>query len=75
MSKTIRLSEEAHDCLMAHKREDETVSEVVLRLSEKRTLFEFTGMLSDEDADVIRDAIDRRRAHQRENLERFECEQ
>ena len=34
MSKSVRLSEEAYERLAAHKREDETVSDVVLRLVE-----------------------------------------
>jgi len=44
MSKSIRLSEAAYDRLAAHKREDETFSEVVLRLAGERSLTELAGV-------------------------------
>jgi predicted CopG family antitoxin len=69
MSKSIRLSEEAYDRLAAHKREDETFSEVVLRLAGERSLLELAGILSDEEADSLRDAVDERRARRHEELE------
>lgn len=69
MSKSIRLSEEAYERLAAHKREDETFSEVVLRLAGERSLLELAGILSDEEADALRDAIDERRERRAEELE------
>lgn len=69
MSKSIRLSEEAYERLAAHKREDETFSEVVLRLAGERSLLELAGILSDEEADALRDAIDERRERHAEELE------
>lgn len=69
MSKSVRLSEEAYDRLAAHKREDETFSDVVLRLAGERSLLELAGILSDEEADELRDAIEERRARRREELE------
>jgi predicted CopG family antitoxin len=69
MSKSIRLSEEAHERLAAHKRDDETFSEVVLRLAGERSLLELAGILSDEEADALRDAIDERRERRTETLE------
>ena len=61
MSKSIRLSEEAYERLAAHKRDDETFSEVVLRLAGERSLLELAGILTDEEADALRDAIEERR--------------
>ncbi len=69
MSKSIRLSEEAYDRLAAHKRDDETFSEVVLRLAGERSLSELAGVLSDEEADALRDAVDERRERRAEELE------
>jgi predicted CopG family antitoxin len=61
MSKSIRLSEEAYERLAAHKREDQTFSEVVLQLARERSLLELAGILSDEEADALREAIAERR--------------
>ena len=69
MSKSIRLSEEAYERLAAHKREEETFSEVVLRLAGERSLLELAGILSDEEADALRDAVDERRERRAEDLE------
>ena len=69
MSKSIRLSEEAYERLAAHKREEETFSEVVLRLAGERSLLELAGVLSDEEADALRDAVDERRERRAEELE------
>jgi len=69
MSKSIRLSEEAYDHLAAHKREDETFSDVVLRLAGERSLLELAGILSDEEADALRDAVDERREQRVRDLE------
>lgn len=69
MSKSIRLSEEAYERLAAHKREDETFSDVVLRLAGERSLLDLAGILSDEEADAVRDAVAERRERRREDLE------
>ncbi|MFB6150453.1 MAG: antitoxin VapB family protein [Haloarculaceae archaeon] len=69
MSKSIRLSEEAYERLAAHKREDETFSEVVLRLAGERSLLELAGILSDDEADALRDAVSERRERRGDDLE------
>jgi predicted CopG family antitoxin len=69
MSKSIRLSEEAYERLAAHKREDETFSDVVLRLAGERSLLELAGVLSDEEADALRDAVEKRRERRHGRLE------
>ncbi|WP_436926959.1 antitoxin VapB family protein [Halosimplex amylolyticum] len=69
MSKSIRLSEEAYERLAAHKGEDETFSEVVLRLAGERSLLELAGVLSDEEADALREAVDERRERRTDELE------
>lgn len=69
MSKNIRLSEEAYDRLEANKREDETFSDVVLRLAGEPSLRELAGILTDEEADALESAIEHRRRRRRESLE------
>ncbi len=69
MSKSIRLSEDAYERLAAHKREDETFSDVVLRLAGERSLLDIAGVLSDEEADAVRDAVEERRERRRRDLE------
>jgi predicted CopG family antitoxin len=69
MSKSIRLSEDAYERLAAHKRDDETFSDVVLRLAGERSLMELAGILTDDEADVMREAVEERRARRREDLE------
>ena len=69
MSKSIRLSDEAYERLAAHKREDETFSEVVLRLAGERSLLDISGILSDEEADALRSAVEDRREQRAEELE------
>ena len=69
MSRSVRLSDEAYERLEAQKREDETFSEVVLRLAGERSLSELAGILSDEQADSVEDAIEERRERRRGQLE------
>jgi len=69
MSKSIRLSDDAYERLAAHKREDETFSDVVMRLAGERSLLEISGVLSDDEADELRDAVAERRARRHTELE------
>lgn len=69
MSKSIRLSDEVYERLEAQKREDETFSEVVLRLAGERSLSELADILSDEQAHSVEDAIEERRERRRGQLE------
>ena len=69
MSKSIRLSEDAHERLAAHKSDDETFSDVVLRLAGERSLLEIAGILDDEVSD-LRAAVETRREQRSDDLER-----
>jgi len=69
MSKSVRLSEEAYERLKSLRREDETFSEVVLRLAGEESLLELAGILSDEQADALEDAVEERRTRRRDDLE------
>lgn len=57
-TKNIRLDERVYEMVEAHKRDDETFSEAIERLVGGPSLLELEGILSDEDADEFRDAID-----------------
>ena len=69
MSKSIRLSDEAYERLAAHKADDETFSEVVLRLAGERSLLDLAGILDDEEADAVREAVAERRERRSGDLE------
>jgi len=69
MSKSIRLSEEAYERLAARKEDDETFSEVVLRLAGERSLLDIAGILDDDEAEALRDAVDERRERRGRELE------
>jgi predicted CopG family antitoxin len=69
MSKSIRLSEEAYERLAAHKRDDETFSDVVLRLAGERSLLDIAGVLDDDEAAALREAVEERRERRRGELE------
>ena len=70
MSKSIRLSEEAYERLASHKRDDETFSDVVLRLAGERSLLDIAGILDDEETETLRNAVEERRERRREDLDR-----
>lgn len=58
-SKNITIKEEAYESLKAHKRDDESFSDVVLRLSGKnKDVMKGFGMLSDEEADALRGHVE-----------------
>ena len=58
-SKNITLKEEAYESLKVHKRDDESFSDVVLRLSGKnKDIWKGFGMLSDEEADAVRGHVE-----------------
>ena len=69
MSKSVRLTEEAYERLDAHKRGDETFSDVVMRLAGERSLLDIAGVLSDDEADALREAVDERRDRRGDELE------
>ena len=69
MSKSIRLSDEAYERLASHKRDDETFSDVVLRLAGERSLLELAGLLTDEEADALGEAVEERRERRHDDLE------
>ncbi|NLV09777.1 MULTISPECIES: antitoxin VapB family protein [Halomicrobium] len=57
-TKHVRLDEDVYETIRARKHEDETFSEAVDRLVGGPSLLEIAGILSDEEADGFREAVD-----------------
>jgi len=68
--KTITITESAYRRLKSRKLGDESFSDVILRLTKRRPLSDFVGILSPESADAIRRAIDSDRELRRKVDER-----
>ena len=76
MSKSVRISEELHEFVKAHKREDETMEETLRRLIGGPHPEDVAGILSSETATAMRDRLENKRktdAEEKHKLrERFE---
>lgn len=57
-TKNVRLDEDVYERVKSEKRDDETFSEAIERLIGGASLLELVGILSEEDADAMRAAID-----------------
>jgi predicted CopG family antitoxin len=77
-TKTISLTEEAYERLKAAKKEGESFSDVVNRISPGVRLEEYWGVLDDDAADELRETVaegrDRRGAGRSERRERIASE-
>mgnify|MGYP000495350811 CR=1 FL=1 len=61
MSKSVRISEEFHEFVKAHKREDETMEETLRRLVGGPHPEDVAGILSSDTAARIRDRLEKKR--------------
>lgn len=57
-TKTVRLEEDVYERIRAKKRDDETFSEAIDRLTSDYTLLDFAGGMSDREAEEVRNRID-----------------
>ena len=64
-TKTISITREAYDRLKARKGPEESFSNVILRLTDRRPLAEYAGMLSKTSVKAMRKAIDEGRRDRR----------
>ena len=69
MVKTIRVSEEYHAWLSAHKREDETMEETLRRMTRGPHPDDVAGLLSKEEAETAKQAVERLRGRDRDRLD------
>jgi predicted CopG family antitoxin len=60
-TKTVRLDEDVYERVRSQKRDDETFSEAIDRLTGGSSLLDLEGTLSDEEADDLREAIEESR--------------
>lgn len=58
---TIRVSDEFREWVKAHKREDETMEETLRRLTRGPHPSDVAGLLSAEEAEELKEAVDRLR--------------
>jgi hypothetical protein len=76
MSKSVRISEEFHEFVKSHKREDETMEETLLRLIGGPDPEHVAGILSTETAAQMRTQLETKREadsnNKRDLRERFE---
>jgi hypothetical protein len=76
VSKSVRISEEFHEFVKAHKREDETMEETLRRLIGGPHPENVSGILSSETAEQMRERLEEKRDRdvedKRELRERFE---
>jgi predicted CopG family antitoxin len=61
-TKTVRLDEDVYERVRSQKREDETFSEAIDRLTGGSSLLDLEGTLDDEEAEDVREAIEESRA-------------
>ncbi|OGS50989.1 MAG: hypothetical protein A3K65_04950, partial [Euryarchaeota archaeon RBG_16_68_12] len=60
-TKTISITDRAYRRLKMRKGPEESFSDVILRLTERRPLADFAGILKPSSVDAIREAIERGR--------------
>jgi len=71
VTKTITIMEDAYDILVGNREDDESFSEVIRKLGtntkKKRKLIELFGILSKEQADIMRKDLEERRRYSDEH--------
>lgn len=69
-TKTISITEEAYERLANKKREKESFSDVINRITNKVNLLDFSGILNNNEADKLERTIKERRELSRKRLAR-----
>ena len=70
MGKTIRVSEEFHELVKAHNREGETMEETLRRMTRGPDPGDVAGLLTDEQAEEAKVAVDELRSRDSDRLRR-----
>ena len=68
MVKTIRVSEEYHEWLRAHKQEDETMEETLRRMTRGPHPDDVAGLLTEDEAAAAKEAVSDLRSRDRERF-------
>lgn len=69
MVKTIRVSEEYHEWLRAHKRSDETMEEALRRMTRGPRPDDVAGLLTEDEGEDAKAAVDGLRSRDRDRLD------
>lgn len=69
MVKTIRVSEEYHEWLSAHKRDGETMEETLRRMTRGPSPGDVAGLLSEDEVERAKAAVDELRGRDRARFE------
>jgi len=69
--RNVRLTEEAYQHLQRRKQPGESFSDTVERIAGDRSLLELAGILSDAEAETMREAIEERDEQSRDRLDRL----
>jgi len=70
-TKTISITEEAYERLKMQKEKNESFTDVINRVTGKRSIMEFAGILSDDEANKVRLHIKERRKSMRTRLNKI----
>lgn len=70
MGKTIRVSEEFHELVKAHNRDGETMEETLRRMTRGPDPGDVAGLLTDEEAEEAKAAVDELRRRDSDRLRR-----
>lgn len=70
-TRTISITEEAYERLKVRKEKNESFTDVINKMAGKRDIMEFAGILSNEEADKLKEHIKKRRQASRERLNRI----
>lgn len=70
-TRTISITEEAYERLKMLKEKNESFTDVVNRITGKRSLLELAGILSGEEADKMERHIKEMRARSRERMDKI----
>lgn len=71
-TKTLSITVEAYERLKSRKNENESFSEVINRITNKRPLSDFLGVLNEKEADLLEKTINRnRKIHSKLHEERI----
>lgn len=73
-TKTISITEEAYGRLLSRKKEGESFSRVINRITGKANLMDFFGILSEKEADKLEKNIRENRKLSRKRLDRISKE-
>ena len=70
-TKTISITEEAYERLKMRKEPKESFTDAINRITGKRNILEFAGILTDKDAEQMKAHIKKRRQASRERLNKI----